>query len=431
MDDRRRVVITGMGVITSNAHGLGEFERALRKGESGIRFVEAMAELNFACQIGAIPPSPKAKLEQYFREEDLLAMNEAMIYAGIAGIDAYKDAGLSVPAPETEADWDTGAMIGIGFNGIDTTAEKLVPRMQKKGPRRLGSGIIEQVMTSSVSAKLGGLLGLGNLLSTNSSACVTGSEAIITAHYHIKNGLAKRMLAGGAEGSSPYIWAGFDAMRVLNSKSNQEPERGSRPMSQSAAGFVPGAGGAVLLLESLEAAKERRARIYAEILSGFLNCGGQRNGGSMTAPNSEGVQRNLRKCLALAGIEAKEIDYINGHLSSTFADPIEVANWSKALGLKAENMPYINSTKSLLGHTLGAAGAIESVATILQLYKGFLHPSVNCTDLHEKIQAYEKSVVQKTRELKLQIAAKSSFGFGDVNGSLIFKAWDEDDRKKA
>ena len=219
------------------------------------------------------------------------------------------------------------------------------------------------------------------------------------------------------------MWAGFDSMRVLNSKSNDAPEKGSRPMSQSAAGFVPGAGGAVLFLESLESAKERGARIYAEILAGFLNCGGQRMGGSMTAPNSAGVQRNLKTCLKLAGIEGKQIDYINGHLTSTFADPLEIENWARALDLEPEKLPYINSTKSLIGHGLGAAGAVESLATVLQLHKGFVHASLNCTDLHEKIKPYEKSVVQKTKPVNLQIAAKSSFGFGDVNGSLIFKAW--------
>ena len=424
MSEAHRVVVTGMGIITSNAHGLEEFEKALREGQSGIRFMETLAELKFACQVGAVPQNIEAKLAHYFREEDLLAMNEAMIYAGMAGIDAHKDAGFAVPPLDSEADWDSGAMIGIGFSGIDTTAAKVVPALNKGKVRRLGSSIIEQIMSSSVSAKLGGLLGLGNQVSTNSSACTTATESIITAYYHIKNGLAKKMLAGGVEGSSPYMWAGFDAMRVLNSKSNAEPEKASRPMSQSAAGFVPGAGGGMLFLESLESAKERKARIYAEILAGFLNCGGQRMGGSMTAPNSEGVQKNLRSCLNLAGIEAKQIDYINGHLTSTFADPIEIENWARALDIEPENLPNINSTKSLLGHTLGAAGAVESVAAILQLHKGFVHASLNCSDLHEKIEPYEKSVVQKTKAADLQIVAKSSFGFGDVNGSLIFKKWD-------
>ena len=356
MNTTPRVVVTGMGLITSNAHGLDEFEKALREGQSGIRFIEAMAELKFACQVGGIPQNIEEKLSRYFTEEDLLAMNEAMIYAGIASIDAYKDAGFTVPPLDCQADWDSGAIIGTSLNGMDTMAKKVVPALAQGKLRRLGSSVIEQILASSVSAKVGGLLALGNQVSTNSSACTTGTEAIMTAYYHIKNGLAQKMLAGGVEGSSPYMWAGFDSMRVLNSKCNHEPEKASRPMSQSAAGFVPGAGGAVLVLENLESARARKAPIYAEVLAAFVNCGGQRTGGSMTAPNSKGVQRNLQTCVKLAGIEASQIDYINGHLTSTFADPLEIENWARALDLEPEKLPYINSTKSLLGHTLAAAG---------------------------------------------------------------------------
>jgi 3-oxoacyl-(acyl-carrier-protein) synthase len=291
--------------------------------------------------------------------------------------------------------------------------------------RRMGSRIVEQVMNSGTSARIAGLFGLGNQVTSNSSACSTGNEALIEAMWRIRNGLATRMLAGGSEGASPYIWAGFDAMRVICRKFNDKPEEASRPMSASACGFVPGAGGAMFLLEELESAQARGARIYAEILGGMVNCGGHRMGGSITAPNPEGVKRCIQGALADARIAAGQIDAINGHLTATFADPVEVKNWSAALGRGPEDFPYINSTKSMIGHCLGAAGAIECVAVVLQLCKGFIHPSCNCEDLHPEILPFAGSVPHRMIEHPdLKIIAKAGFGFGDVNSCLIFQKWE-------
>ncbi len=419
---KRRVVVTGMGIIAPNGHGLSEFEAALRAGKSGIRFVPKLQELNFGCHVGGIPQDVESKTSAYFDDEALMAMNESMIYAGIAGIDAWKDAGLSVPAADSDTHWDTGAVIGIGAAGMDTI-ESVVKKVDAGKVRRLGSTIVEQIMASSVSAKMSGLLALGNEVTTNSSACTTGTEAVILGLQRIRDGLAERMLCGGADGSSPYIWAGFDAMKVLNTNHNSEPERASRPLSATAAGFIPGSGCGILVLESLESAQARGARIYAEVLGGTLNCGGQRQGGSMTAPNPAGVQRCVRAALADAGISGKDVDAINGHLTATFADPHELRNWSTALERPPEDFPFVNSTKSMIGHGLGAAGGMECVAAVLELYKGFLHPSLNCEDLHPEVQPFEKSIVRQTREQDMTILAKSSFGFGDVNGCLIFKKW--------
>ena len=421
--ERRRVVITGLGIVAPNAHGLENYEQALRNGQSGIRFIPQLEELNFACQVGGIPQDIENKLDSYYTDEDLLAMNESMIYTGIAGIDAWKDAGLELPERDGEhVNWDTGAIIGVGSSGVDTLS-KVIGRIDKGKVRRLGSTIVEQIMVSSVSAKMSGLLALGNEVSTNSSACTTGTEAVIMGVNRIQNGLADKMLCGGADGSSPYIWGGFDAMKVLNVNFNDSPEKASRPMSASAAGFIPGSGAGLLMLESLESAQKRGARIYAEIIGTGLNCGGQRQGGSMTAPNPTGVQHCVQNTLKDAGIDGKDVDAINGHLTATFADPHELANWSKALGRGPEDFPLINSTKSMIGHGLGAAGGMECVAGVLELHKGFLHKSLNCEDLHEDILPYEKSVVRETVDKNIDVLAKSSFGFGDVNGCILFKKW--------
>jgi len=421
-----RVVVTGMGVAAPNAHGLDNFERALREGRSGIRFIPQLQQLNFGCQIAGVPENFDTIRKEYFDHEKLLSINDNIGYASVAAIDAWKDAGFSIPESEDDTvDWDTGVIAGSGVGGMDTIANTVVPMINEGKVRRMGSRIVEQVMNSGTSGRIGGLIGAGNQVTSNSSACSTGNEAIIEALFRIRMGLAKRMLAGGSEGASPYIWGGFDAMRVICRKFNDNPTAGSRPMSASACGFVPGSGGAILVLEELETALARGARIYAEIIGGHINSGGQRMGGSMTAPNPEGVKRCIRAAIADAGIDPAQIDAINGHLTATFADPYEVKNWAEALGRSPKNFPYINSTKSLIGHCLGAAGAIECVATVLQLHKGFLHPSINSEDVHSDIVEFADKIPQKCMEYPLRIFAKAGFGFGDVNSCLIFKKWNE------
>jgi 3-oxoacyl-(acyl-carrier-protein) synthase len=421
----RRVVVTGLGVLSPNGHGLDEFETALREGRSGIRHQEKLEELKFACQVGGIPENVEQFQGEYLTDEELFAMNANMIYAAIGAIDCWKDAGFEMPGPDVEADWDTGGIIGTGIGGIDTISETLGPRVDAGKVRRLGSTMVEQIMSSGNSARIAGKLALGNQVSTNSSACNTGTEAIITGAQRIRDGLATRMLAGGSEGHSHYIWAGFDAMRVLNRTSNDNPGAASRPMSGSAAGFIPGSGAGLLMLEELEAAQARGARIYAEVLGGALNCGGHRQGGSMTAPNPNSVQHCIRGALADAGIAGSEVDAINGHLTATFADPHEVNNWSKALEREPGNLPPIHSTKSLIGHALGAAGGLECVAAVLELHKGFIHGSINCDDLHPELEAFAGSIVHETVDVPdLKVIAKASFGFGDVNGCIIFRKFD-------
>ncbi|MGC9513419.1 MAG: beta-ketoacyl-[acyl-carrier-protein] synthase family protein [Fidelibacterota bacterium] len=420
----RRVVVTGLGIIAPNAHGIQNFEKALREGKSGIRFLPHLEELRFGCRVGGIPDNLDQISEEYFPGDILHVLNESMRYAGIAALDAWKDAGLQIPLPEDDrVNWDSGAIVGTGIGGADTLGI-IIPKVNEGRARRLGSAVVEQTMSSSVSARLSGLLALGNQVTTNSSACSTGTEAVIMGYERIREGKADKMLCGGAEGSSPYIWAGFDAMRVLNTGKNEVPEQASRPMSATAGGFIPGAGAGILLLESLDSAQQRGARIYGEILGGAVNSGGQRNGGSMSAPNGEGVQRCIRAALHHAGIAPGDVDVINGHLTATMADPLELANWAAALERNPVDLPHIHSTKSLVGHCLGAAGGIECVASLLEVHKGFIHGSINCEDLHEKIQPYEKSVVHDTIEKDFNILIKASFGFGDVNSCVVFQKYE-------
>ncbi len=233
------------------------------------------------------------------------------------------------------------------------------------------------------------------------------------------------MLVGSSSDSSLYTWGGFDAMRVMTYKHNETPEKGSRPMSETASGFVPGSGSGALVLESLESALERKATIYAEVLGGNINSGGQRNGGTLTAPNAEAVQKCITDALLDSEILAAEIDVINGHLTATSKDALEIENWSNALQRKGADFPYINSLKSMVGHCLAGAGAIESVASVLQIKEQFVFPNINCEDIHPEISELidAQKIPTKMIDKDIHIVAKASFGFGDVNACVIFKKY--------
>jgi 3-oxoacyl-(acyl-carrier-protein) synthase len=420
----KRVVVTGVGILAPNGSTKEEFCAALKVGKSGIKHWEHLKEGGFSCQIGGIPELSQERIKEYLTDEDLLAMNQTMVYTAVASIDAWRDAGFTYDKNDRSSyDPDTGAIIGTGFGGGESAIDKVAPRLLDKKIARMGSTAVEQSMSSGPVAKLAGLLGLGGKVSTLSSACTTGTEAIIDAFNYIQMGKYDRMLAGGAECAHPGVWGGFDAMRVTNRKMNDNPEKASRSLSASASGFVPGSGAGVLILESLDSALARGAKIYCEILAGELNCGGHRNGGSMTAPSPSGVQACIKRTVKSAGIKPEDITAINGHLTATMADPHEVRNWAAALGLPPEKMPLIQATKSMIGHGLGAAGGLECVAVALQLKYQFLHKTINCEDLHPEIEPWRASVNYETKEMSVNIIAKSSFGFGDVNGCLIFKKY--------
>lgn len=420
---KHRIVVTGMGVVAPNAIGLEAFRKALEQGTSGIRFMPELEALNFGCLVAGKPPLTDDLKEQYFSTLERKSIQASGIQYGIiAGTQAWEDAGLPIPDREEEPDWESGCIFGAGIAGARIMRDSAYLIDEGK-TKRLGSTSVPQVMSSGISAHLGGRLGLGNQVTTNASACSTGTESILMAVDRIRAGRAKRILCGACDSSGPYVWAGFDAMRVTNRRSNDAPEKASRPLSASAKGFVPGAGAGALVLETYESAVERGAKIYGEILGGFINSGGHRNGGTMTAPNTRGIVRCIQGAMQEANIRANDIDAISGHLTSTMFDPIEVEHWCKALNRWGADFPYIYSLKSMIGHCLSAAGAIESVAVMLQLKHQFLHPSLNCEDLHPEIAKLIPSnrVPNQTTPANLNIIAKSSFGFGDVNSCVIFK----------
>lgn len=422
MQTKKRVVITGLGVVAPNGVGLNAFEHAIKNGISGIKHFEELERLKFSCQIAGMPDVSTELALNYFTELELRNFNSSgILYGVIAGIDAWKNAGLPMEI-NNEPDWESGTIFGSGSSGIEKLRESFY-KIDDFKVRNLGSSSVIQTMGSGVSAYLAGKLGLGNQVSTNSSACTTGTESIMMAYDRIQSGQAKRMLAGSTSDSGPYIWGGFDALRVCTSKYNDSPKTGSRPMSATASGFVPASGAGALVLEDLETALLRGGKIYAEVLGGSLNSGGQRGLGSLTAPNPTAVQKCIQQAIANSGISNQDVDAINGHLTATSKDSLEISNWSEALNRKGIDFPYINSLKSTVGHCLSAAGSIESVAAVLQLHKGFIFPNKNCEDLNPEItQIIDSSrIPTQLIEKQVNIILKASFGFGDVNGCVVFK----------
>ncbi|MGJ8666015.1 MAG: beta-ketoacyl-[acyl-carrier-protein] synthase family protein [Patiriisocius sp.] len=420
---KRRVVITGLGVCAPNGVGLPAFTKSIKNGTSGIRFQPQMEAMNFSCQIGGIPQISEEKKREYFTELQLRNFNaNGILYGVMAGMDALKDAGIKTVNQEDAPNWGLGIVFGVSTSGVDKFRESIY-KLDDNNVRRLGSTAVAQTMMSGVSAYLSGMIGAGNMVTTNSAACATGTEAIIMGYERIASGQATQMLCGSSGEDGPYIWGGFDAMKVITYKHNDNPEEGSRPMSATASGFVPGSGAGALLLESLENAQKRGATIYAEVLGGHVNSGGHRGTGSMTAPNSEAVQLCIEKAMEQAEISASEIDYINGHLTATTKDALEIENWSKALNRKGSDFPYINSLKGMTGHCLAASGSIEAVSTIIQMNEGFIFPNINCEDLNPEITALidAQKIPMQSISTDIKTAIKASFGFGDVNACVIFR----------
>lgn len=422
-----RVVVTGLGVVAPNGNNLADFTHAIKNGLSGIKFDEELAALNFSCHISGKPHLSAERIQNYFAELELKNLDSTgILYGVIAGMDAWADAGLALNESD-EPFFDYGTIFGTGTLGVDKF-RKSIYKIDELQVKRLGSTAVSQTMTSGISAYLSGKIGLGNQVTTNSSACTTGTESLLMAFERIKAGQATCMIAGSTSDSGPYIWGGFDAMKVCTYKHNNEPEKGSRPMSASASGFVPSSGAGALVLESLQHALQRGAKIYAEVLGGNVNSGGQRGLGTMTAPNPTAVQHCIKNAIKNAQINANEIDLVSGHLTATAKDGLEIENWSKALNRSGKDFPYMNGIKGMIGHALSAAGSIECVAAVMQLHESFIMPNVNCEDLNPDIEKLIDKSCVPTQLINhgVSIIAKANFGFGDVNACVILKKYDNE-----
>ena len=423
---KHRVVITGMGVVSPNAIGKEDFLIALKNMTSGITHHQALKDLKISCEIGGEPALPEEFIRSRISKLHFkTTSNKSVIYSLIAGMEAFQDAQLTIN--EDVPDYDMGIIFGNGAPTMDDFVLEKMNFIDQKNNRKSGSRTIVQSMSNGSAAYLNEVIGCGNYISSNSSACSTGTNSILEGFNLIQSGRAARMLCGSTEGNKRYIWGTFDAMRVLCTDSNHAPTTGSRPMSSTSSGFVPGSGAGALILESLESAQKRDVPIYAEVLGGHTNSGGLRGSGSMTAPNNEAVQRCIQSAIKNSGLQATDIDLISGHLTSTKADPIEINNWIEAMQLPKERLPFINTPKSMLGHCIAAAGSLEVIACVLQLKHQFVHGNLNIEELHPAIKELypPDKIPRKSIDFPIDVIIKANFGFGDVNSCVTLKKWNE------
>lgn len=424
----KRVVITGMGVVSPNAVGINNFIRALKKGKSGIKKIDKLEQLNYRCQVAGIPPISEKKIKTFkskYQLEDIVS--SGIIYGCIAAVEAMKNAQLPRKSKNGKNTYDDmGCIFGTGSNGAESTIE--VVNIFENNAEKIHNNRVVQSLSSCVSSYIASLFGLGGQITSNSSACSTGTEALLEGYHRIINGIGDKYLVGSSESSDIFVWSPFDAMFATARGFNNAPTKASRPLNADASGFVPSAGAGALVIESLDSALKRGANIYAEVIGGAVNSGGQRGGGSMTIGNPLGMKKCIEDALKNAKIGLSDLDLISGHLTSTVGDIIEMGVWNALFSENSiDKKIYINSVKSMIGHSLSASGSIESIATIVQMNNNFVHVNKNAIPLHpdiakDKPDAIELPIKTEYPE-KINLAAKTSLGFGDVNACVVFKKY--------
>ncbi len=406
----RRIVVTGLGLITPLGTGVEKTWVALCAGQSGIgritKFDPAAYDAQIAGEVRDFDPA------QFIEKKEIKKMDTFIHYAVGAAQLAVDDAGLKV-APEEAT--KVGVYIGSGIGGLGSI-EHYHEVLKEKGPGRVSPFFIPMTIINLASGQVAIRIGAKGPNSCAVTACATGNHCIGDAFRLIQHGDADVMVAGGAEAAiTPLGVAGFAAAKALSFR-NDEPARASRPFDKDRDGFVLGEGAGVVVLEELEHARRRGARIYAELIGYGMNSDAYH----ITAPpeEGEGAVRCMELALRDAGIAKDQIGYINAHGTSTMADAIETRAIKQVFGEQAYKIP-VSSTKSMTGHLLGAAGGIEAVFSILALHHGLLPPTIN---LENPDPACDLDYVPNTaRAVPIKTALSNSFGFGGVNACLIFR----------
>ncbi len=410
MDKLKRVVITGMGIVSSIGNNKIEVKESLLNCKSGIVFSPQYNELGFRSQIhGAV----EINFENYLEKKDLRFMGDGAAYTAIAMKEAIKDAELS---DNLVSNIDTGLVAG---SGGPSTANLLhaFDTARKKGPKRIGPFMVPRCMSSTVSACLATMFKIKGLNFSITSACSTSSHCIGVASDNIKYGKQKIVFAGGGEELDWTLSVLFDAMGAMSSKYNDTPEKASRPYDVNRDGFVIAGGGGIVVLEELEHALKRGAKIYGEILGHAANSDGH----DMVAPSGEGAVRCMKQ--ALVGID-NQIDYINSHGTSTPVGDIQEIEAIKEVFKNKTILPTISSTKSLTGHSLGATGVHEAIYTLIMMNNDFISGSANIYDPDPGIKNVDIPRISKNN-ISIDTALSNSFGFGGTNACLVLSKFSE------
>jgi 3-oxoacyl-[acyl-carrier-protein] synthase II len=423
----RRVVVTGIGLITPLGQGTEITWAAILAGKSGIGRVTTFDPADYACQVaGEVPrvdgrggggPDVPGSFDpdQTLSTRDQRRVDDFILYAIAAADEAVKDSGWQ---PEAEADRErTGVMIGSGIGGL-ATIERTSIELYEKGPRRVSPFFIPSALINLASGQVSIRYGFKGPNHSVVTACATGAHAVGDAARLIKYGDADVMLAGGAEAAiCPVGMAGFIAARAMSTGFNDAPEKASRPYDKDRDGFVMGEGAGVLVLEEYEHAKARGAKIYAEVV-GYGLAGDAYH---ITAPaeDGDGGFRAMKAAIKDSGIDAGEIDYINAHGTSTpLGDEIELGAVTRLLG-NAAAKASMSSTKSATGHLLGAAGAIEAAFSCLAIRDQIAPPTINLDN--PSVETAIDLVPNKAKPMEINVVLSNSFGFGGTNASVVFK----------
>lgn len=410
---KNRVVITGMGTITPIGNDVNTFWNNSKEGKCGIDFITFFDTENFKSKVaGEVKDFNPA---DYLDKKEAKRMDRYCQFAMVAAKEAMENSGLELDKIDRER---IGVLVGSGIGGL-TTIEKEVTTLNQKGPNRVSPLFIPMAIGNMAAGNIAIQYGLKGICTTVVTACATGTNAIGDAFRLIQHGDADIMVAGGAEASiTPVAIAGFSNLTALSN--SNEPKASSIPFDANRSGFVMGEGAGVLILESLEHAQKRGAKIYAEIVGYGATCDAHHM--TAPAPGGEGGARAMKLAIKDAGIEVNEVSYVNAHGTGTpLNDKYETAGIKTALGEHAYKIP-VSSTKSMTGHLLGAAGAIEGVICIKALEEGFVPPTIGYTTPDPECDL--DCVPNVGRKAELKYAMSNSLGFGGHNATILFKKWE-------
>ncbi|XBQ17503.1 MAG: beta-ketoacyl-ACP synthase I [Oceanicaulis sp.] len=398
----RRVVVTGIGIVSAIGDSADEVAESLKAGRSGVIAAPDYAELGFKCQVHA---KPSAVPSEHVDKRAWRFMGDGAGWAWMSMKEAIADAGLEDSDVSNER---TGLIIGTGGPSVEAIV-KAADTTREKGPKRIGPFAVPKAMASTGSATLATPFKIKGVNYSISSACATSVHCMGAAAEQIAWGKQDVMFAGGGEELHWALSNLFDAMGAMSSNYNETPEIASRAFDRNRDGFVIAGGAGVVVLEEYERAKARGATIWAEV----LGYGATSDGEDMVAPNGEGAARCMRQ--ALAPLKGRKIDYVNPHATSTpVGDVAEAGALREVFG---EDIPPLSATKSMTGHSLGAAGVQEAIYSLLMMKHSFIAPSINIDDLDPEVA--HLPIVRETRKAELNTVLSNSFGFGGTNGTIV------------
>ncbi|WP_299182114.1 beta-ketoacyl-ACP synthase II [uncultured Aquimarina sp.] len=414
----KRVVVTGLGALTPIGNNIEEYWDGLVNGKSGCApityFDTEHFKTKFACEVKNYNPT------DYFERKEARKLDKFAQYAIVSSEEAIKDAAIDL---EKVDKFRVGVIWGAGIGGLETFQEEVIGYANGNGTPRFNPFFIPKMIADIAPGHISIRNGFMGPNYTTVSACASSANSMIDALNYIRLGHCDIIVTGGSEAAVTIAgMGGFNAMHALSTR-NESPETASRPFDATRDGFVLGEGGGALILEEYEHAKARGAKIYAEVVGGGMSSDAYH----MTAPHPDGigVERVMLNCLRDAGVQPEQVDAINTHGTSTpLGDVAELKAITKVFGDHAPNM-NINSTKSMTGHLLGAAGAIESIASILAMQHSIVPPTINHTTVDENIDSRLNLTLNKAQKREITYAMSNTFGFGGHNACVLFKKLDE------